>query len=291
MASLVRAGRWAGSGVAARTWESPPHQLRRTAVRTLEELRHIGRYRDLLFELVRNDLIARYRRSFVGILWSILQPTARMLVILLAFSYLLGQRTPDYILYLFSGIVFWNFFGQAVTGGMDSLRANKGILMQLPVPMVLFPMATCLSGLINLCLMFVPLSLIMLFLGKSLTWAILFLPASILVALVFTFGVGLILGPLSIRFHDVIYLTQVMLQMLFYMVPIMYPISIVPERWRWVITYNPVGAVLEVFRGPLYYDAVPSLQHLMLAGGAALVLVGVGIVVMDFSRRLIGYYI
>jgi len=260
-------------------------------MKTIDEIRSLPRYRDLLLELVRNDLVARYRRSFVGIIWSVLQPTARMLVILFAFSYLLGGRTKDYTLYLFTGIVFWNFFGQSVVGGMNSLRANKGVLLQLPVPMVLFPLAACLSGLVNLILMFGPLLIIMMVLGKSLTWSLLFVPVSVLITFTFSFGIGLILGPLSIRFQDVIYLTDITLQLMFYMVPIMYPITIIPERVRWVVAYNPIRSVLEVFRYPIYEGSIPPLDHLLFAISVAVAALIIGIGVMEVTRRRVAYYI
>lgn len=260
-------------------------------MRTIEEIRSLPQYRDLLIELVKNDLVARYRRSFVGIIWSVLQPTARMLVILFAFSYLLGGRTEDYTLYLFTGIVFWNFFGQSVVGGMNSLRANKGVLLQLPVPMVLFPLAACLSSLVNLVLMFGPLLVIMAVLGSQPTWSLLFTPVAVLVAIIFSFGIGLILGPLSIRFQDVVYLTDITLQLMFYMVPIMYPISIIPEKVRWVVTYNPIRAVLELFRSPLYQGIMPSTHLTVYAFGMAVGALVVGILVMEFTRRRVAYYI
>lgn len=260
-------------------------------MRTVDEIRSLPQYRDLIIELVRNDLVARYRRSFVGIIWSVLQPTARMLVILFAFSYLLGGRTEDYTLYLFTGIVFWNFFGQSVIGGMNSLRANKGVLLQLPVPMILFPLAACLSSLVNLILMFGPLLIIMTVLGTPPTWSVLFTPVAVLTAIIFSFGIGLILGPLSIRFQDVVYLTDITLQLLFYMVPIMYPISIIPEKVRWIVAYNPIRAILEIFRAPLYEGTLPPTNLIFLAvcSAAATFLIGVG--VMEISRRRVAYYI
>jgi ABC-2 type transport system permease protein/lipopolysaccharide transport system permease protein len=235
--------------------------------------------------------VARYRRSFIGIIWSVLQPTARMLVILFAFSYILGGRTKDYTLYLFTGIVFWNFFGQSVLGGMNSLRANKGVLLQLPVPMVLFPLAACLSSLVNLILMFGPLLIIMVVLGTPPTLSLVFVPVAVLIAIVFSFGIGLILGPLSIRFQDVVYLTDITLQLMFYMVPIMYPISIIPERVRWVVAYNPIRAVLELFRSPLYEGALPPANLTILGVGSAAAALLIGIVVMEITRRRVAYYI
>lgn len=157
--------------------------------------------------------------------------------------------------------------------------------------MVLFPLAACLSGLVNLALMFGPLLIIMLILGKSLTWSILFTPVSVMIAFIFSFGIGMILGPLSIRFQDIVYLTEITLQLLFYMVPIMYPITIIAERFRWVVAYNPITSVLAIFRFPLYEGTVPPVQDMLFASIAAVAAVVIGIGVMELFRRKVAYYI
>jgi ABC-type polysaccharide/polyol phosphate export permease len=152
-------------------------------------------------------------------------------------------------------------------------------------------MATILAGVLNLLLALVPLFLILLVTGHPLRPALLFLPVSIVIATVFTLGAGLILSPLAAFFSDVIELVNVLLTLLLYLTPIIYPLSILPENLEWVVRYNPLRSVLEVFRDPIYYGKVPPVSHLALACAVALVTFVVGVVAFRRSSDRVVLYV
>jgi ABC-type polysaccharide/polyol phosphate export permease len=248
-------------------------------------------YRDLVWELVKRELRVRYRRSIIGFTWTMLQPLMMMLVLQVAFSSIFRFDVVNFPVYVLSGLLFWNFFSQSIVTSMNSLRANSRLIQKLPVPKSVFPLSVVLSGLINLVLAMVPLFVILVLTGHPLEPALLFLPVSILIAGLFTLGAGLLLAPLSAFFYDVVELVGVGLQLIMFLTPIMYPMAIVPERFRWIVRFNPVRSILEVFRDPIYHAKVPPLSHLTVALGLALLLLVLGIVAFRRTSRKINLYL
>jgi ABC-2 type transport system permease protein len=251
----------------------------------------IYRYRDLVLALVARELKVRYRRSAIGFTWTMLQPLLMMLVLQVVFSRLFRFQLANYPVYAMAGILFWNFFSQSVVSSMNSLRGNAPLLKKVPVPKAVFPIATVASGVINLLFALVPLLLILVITGHPLTPALLFLPVAILLAAVFTLGAGLLLSPLSIFFNDIVEMITVILSVLMYLTPIFYPKEIVPQKMRWIVRFNPVRSILEVFRDPIYYGKVPPLSHLTVSFLIALIALLVGAWAFRKSSDRIPFYI
>ena len=282
-------------------------------------MNQLYRYRDLIVTLVQRDLKVRYRRSAIGFLWTMLQPLLMMLVLNMVFSTLfkfgdpeappdpppgIEQPAPEaidvtgrrgvrnYPVYALAGLLFWNFFQQTIVTSMNSLKSNAAILQKLPVPLAVFPIATVISGLVNLLFACLPLFAILLATGHRFTTALFFLPISILIVAVFTLGAGLLLSPLAVFFSDVIELVGVVMTLMFYMTPIIYPIGIIAgTKFYWAVHYNPVRSILEVFRDPIYFGKIPPLSHLSLAATIAVVMLAIGIISFRRSSDRIPFYI
>lgn len=248
-------------------------------------------YRDLVSELVKRELRVRYRRSLIGFAWTMLQPLLMMLVLQVAFSSIFRFDLYNYPVYVLSGLLFWNFFSQSILTSMNSLRNNSRLIQKLPVPKSVFPLSVVISGVINLGLALVPLFGLLLVTGHPLGPSLLFLPVSVAIAMIFTIGAGLLLAPLSVFFFDVVELVGVALQLLMFLTPIMYPMSIVPADYEWMVRYNPLRSILEVFRDPIYHSKVPPLSHLSVALGLALVVLAVGIFAFRRTSRRINLYL
>lgn len=252
---------------------------------------HLLRYRDLVWYLVTRDLKVRYRRSTIGFLWTMLQPLLTMGVLAVVFSAVFRFEIRNYPVYALSGILFWNFFSQSVVSSMNSLKVNAGLLRKLPLPKAVFPVAAVISGLINLLLALVPLLAILIVTGHPLRPALLFLPVSILLAVAFTLGAGLLLSPLAAFFSDVVELVNVFLVMAMYLTPVFYPQEIIPLDYRWVVRFNPLRSVLEVFRDPIYFGKVPPLSHLAVTLVIAVLALGIGIIAFRRSSDRIAFYL
>jgi ABC-type polysaccharide/polyol phosphate export permease len=216
-----------------------------------------------------------------------------MLVLQLVFSKIFGSSlaNSNYPVYALSGILFWNFFSHCIVASMNSLRGNAGLLQKLPVPTMVFPLATVLSGLVNLLFALVPLFLILVVTGHPLRPSLFFLPVSILLAALFTLGAGLLLAPLAVFFSDVVELVGMLLMMLMYLTPIIYPKDIVPADWRWVVRFNPIRSILEVFRDPIYQGEIPPLPHVAVAVTISLLALVIGGVVFSRTSDRIPFYV
>jgi ABC-2 type transport system permease protein len=254
-------------------------------------MRDLLRYRDLVGALVARELKVRYRRSAIGFVWTMLQPLLMMLVLHLVFSALFRFNLPNYQVYALAGILFWNFFSQSIVSSMNSLRGNAAILQKLPVPKAVFPLATVISGVVNLGFALVPLLLVVVATGHPLRPALLFLPIAVLIAAVFTLGAGLLLSPLAVFFHDVVELIGVALMLLMYLTPVFYPMEIVPDNLRWLVRFNPARSILEVFRDPIYQGEVPPLTHLSVAVAIALLALALGAWAFRRSSDRIPFYV
>lgn len=252
----------------------------------------IYRYRDLIWTLVARDLKVRYRRSAIGFVWTMLQPLLTMGVMQLVFSTIFRFDIKNYPVYALSGLLFWNFFQQSIIASMNSLRGNGMILQKLPVPMAVFPIATVISGIVNLVFALVPLFAILVVTGHPLRSTLLFLPISILLAAIFTLGAGLLLSPLAVFFTDVVEMVTVGLTLVFYATPIFYPIDIVRgQAFFFVVRYNPARSILEVFRDPIYLNKIPPLSHLSVSVVVASVALLIGALAFRRASRRVALYL
>ena len=251
------------------------------------------RYRDLVLALVGRELKVRYRRSAIGFLWTMLQPLLMMLVLKVVFSSLFRVQLlkGNYAVFALSGILFWNFFSQSIVTAMNSLRGNAHLLRKVPVPNSVFPVATVLSGVVNLVLALVPLLALLLVTRHPVGPALLFLPVSIFLVALFTLGAGLLLSPLAVFFSDTVEMVTVLLSVLFYLTPIFYPKEIVPESYRWIVRFNPLRSILEVFRDPIYLGKIPPPSHLAVCFGVAILAFLAGAWAFRRSSDRIPFYI
>jgi ABC-type polysaccharide/polyol phosphate export permease len=231
----------------------------------MAELRDLRAHAALLYELVHRDLTVRYKRSFLGFLWTMLHPLLLMLIFTVVFSALFRIRAPHYETYFLSAYVAWNFFAQTTINAMASVAWNGPLMKRVRVPPSIFTLAIVVAGLVNLGLSLIVLFAIMLAVGAPLHPALAFLPVSLLLLGVFTLGASLALTAISIVFGDVREMVQAGMPALMYLTPIIYPISIVPERFRWPIKFNPLVYIVEIVRDPIYYGIVPAPTTLAIA--------------------------
>ena len=239
-------------------------------LRLLDEARHVAARGGLLYALVWRDLTIRYKRSFLGVLWTMLHPLLLMLIFSIVFSALLGPRVPRYPAYFLSAYLAWNFFAQTVVNAMLSVAWNGPLMKRVPVPPSVFTLATAISGLVNLVLGIVVLCGLMLAAGIPLHRSMLFLPVSFVLVGTFTFGVALALTAISVFLADVREMVQAALPALMYLTPIVYPIGIVPERFQWIIRLNPMFYLVDLMRLPIYEGVIPPWRTIGVAAACSL---------------------
>ncbi len=249
----------------------------------VEELVQSVRYRDLIKQLVRRDILTRYKRSFLGVAWTMLNPLGTMLVLTLAFSSLFAS-TSGYAVYLLSGLIVWTFFAQTTTAAMAQLAWGGALIHRIYLPRAVFAISSVGTGLVNLVLSLMPLVLVMVVTKVPLQPAALFLPLSILLLAMFALGVGLLLSTVAVYFPDVTEMYQIVLIAWMYLTPIIYPEQIIPAHYRWwMLNLNPMYHLVKLFRQPLYFGLWPTLPRFVWAFVVAAVTLAVGWIV--FTRR------
>jgi len=234
------------------------------------ELRELWRYRELLLLLVVSGIKARYKRSVFGLAWTMLNPLLHMAVMAAAFSTMFRGSLAHYPVYVLAGLLCWNFFAQATVHSMNSLVWGGGLLKRIYVPRTIFVFAAVGNGLVNLGLSLVPLLAIMLALGHPVKTACYFVPVALLFLTIFTLGVALLMSVLAVFFGDVIEFYQALIQIFFFLTPVMYPKDILPAKYAWFLHLNPMFYLIEIFRAPIYSGALPETRIFWLAAASAL---------------------
>lgn len=234
----------------------------------LDELRELWRYRDLLRQLIARNIKTRYKRSVLGILWTLLNPLLMMIVLTLVFSNVFRFNAVNYPVYAFCGLILWNFFAQTTTGAMSELLWGGSLMNRIYMPRAIFAATALGTGLVNLVLSLIPLLLLMVVTGAPVRAVMLFLPVPILLTTLFALGVALFLSTLSVYFSDVVEMYQIVLTAWMYLTPIIYPKEALPAQYHWLFNLNPMYHLLEAFRAPLYIGALAGPKTV---GAAALV--------------------
>lgn len=212
----------------------------------LIELLH---YKELLRQLVIKDIKLKYRRSYLGYVWSILNPLLMMTVLVIVFSQLFRFDIPNFAVYLLSGQVLFSFLSEATTMAVSSIVSNAPLLKKTYVPKYIFTVSKVTSSLVNLLFSLIALVLVMIFTQVSVTWHILWVPVILLEVYIFSLGISLILAATAVFFRDIQYLWGVFISIWMYLTPIIYPVSIISEEYRWWYdNLNPMYGYVTQFR-------------------------------------------
>ena len=220
------------------------------------------KYSQLILLLINRDLTLRYKRSVIGIGWTLLNPILTSAVLWYVFSFVFASRLPNgqqFAPYLMSGILLNTFFNQALMQSADSIAGNTGVLSKIYVPPQIFAISSALAGLINFLIGLIPLALVCFIAGQPLSWN---LPLVLIVGIALAFltaGLGLALANMFIRFDDTRNIINVLLMILMYLTPIFYPVNIMSSTMQRIIHWNPLTSYLDIFRWAFSNNASPSL--------------------------------
>ncbi|MEA4813240.1 MAG: ABC transporter permease [Anaerolineaceae bacterium] len=226
----------------------------------LTELRELGHYWYLLKQLVRRDILTRYKRSFLGVAWTMLNPLGTMLIMSFVFSALFHQ-VNNFAVYLLCGLLVWNFFAQSTNAAMSGLVWGGSLMKQIYVPRTIFGISAIGTALVNMLLSIVPLLLVIVVTRSPLYWTIVFLPLVIILLAAFSIGVGLTVSSLAVFFPDVMEMYQILLMAWMYLSPIMYPETIIPAQWIGFYRINPMYWMIKLFRALVYEGRIPMFSE------------------------------
>ena len=259
-------------------------------VAAVAEVVEIVRRRELLRNLVTRDIKVRYKRSVLGFIWVMLNPTLTMLVLSVVFAELFRVTLKDYTPYVLSGLVLWLFFAQSTSVALKAFVGNSALISTVALPKAVFPLSVVLSALVNLLLSSIPLFGLLLVLGVPVSHHVVLLPLAIFEVFVFACGVALTLATVTVFFQDMTYVYDVLLLAWMYLTPIFYPASIIPGKFSWLLRMNPMIHYLNAFRACIYMES-PTLGPDLWYGlvWAAIALAVGGALYHRYKDRIVYY--
>ncbi|MCQ4690843.1 ABC transporter permease [Clostridium sp. SL.3.18] len=223
------------------------------------------KFRPLLYELVARDVKIKYRKSVLGVLWTLLNPLLMMLILSIVFSNLFRFDVENYSLYLLAGQILFNFFNESTTGAMTAILGNSALIKKVYIPKYLFVVSRIASSSINILSSFCALILVMLFTRTELHFSMFLVVIPLAYLIIFSLGVGLILAAITVKFRDVMHLYTVFLTGLMYLTPIIYPISMLPEWVKKIVNLNPLTGILNIFRNVVIYNTIPTVGEFIIS--------------------------
>lgn len=243
------------------------------------------KYRFLLKELISRDLKIKYRRSFLGYLWSLMNPLLMMWVLTLVFSYIFRFDIPNYPLYLIIGQTIFGFFSESTTIAMMSIIDNAPLLKKVYVPKFIFPLSRVLSSFVTMIFSLIAILIVMLITGVPFKLTLLALPLPLLFTLLFSIGIGMLISAVTVYLRDMMHLYSVVLTAWSFLTPIFYPISIVPVDIRWALQYNPLYYFIDYFRQIVLYDTLPDIQTTIFCFELSIAAIFIGAIVFNKLQK------
>jgi len=242
-------------------------------------LKNLYQYRELLKSNVKKEIRGKYKGSFLGVLWSFVNPLLQVLVYAIVFPYIMRVKTDNYLVFLIIGIIPWTFFTYVLNQGMITVRMNAGIIKKVYFPREILPISVATSGLVNFLISCVIILIFCIFGGVGITWHLVFLPLIAIFQYVLQLGLTLGLSAINIYIKDTEYIVQFFINMLFYGTPILYTATLFPERYRWILYLNPMAQIINAYRDIFLYHQIPDLFGLVYMAGVSVILFIIGLAI------------
>lgn len=245
------------------------------------------KFMPLLKNLVSKDFKIKYRRSVLGVAWSVLNPLFTMLVITTVFGKLLKLDIPNFATYYILGFAIWNFFSEATNLSLSSILSASALIKKVYIPKYIFPLEKCLFALVNFFFTLIAVVIVMLCQGVVPSVTAILFPIPVIYCFVFVCGASLFLSAATVYFRDVQHLYGVFLTALMYLTPIIYNLELLDNNAPWVakiVRLNPMTHYVEYFRNLVMYNTIPNLQENLVCIGMALAMFLIGALVFKKAQ-------
>jgi lipopolysaccharide transport system permease protein len=218
------------------------------------DLKSLWAYRELLYFLTWRDVKVRYKQTVLGAAWAVIQPLFMMIIFSIFFGKL--ARLPSdgipYPLFAYAAVLPWTFFSNAVTKSGNSLVGSANLITKVYFPRMIIPAAAVAAGLIDLMIAFGILIVLLIYYGVGMTWNLLMAPALVFMTALLAVAVGLWTSALDVRYRDIRHALPFAIQLTMFATPIIYPVGLVPSRWRWALNLNPLTGIIEGYRAAFF---------------------------------------
>lgn len=244
-------------------------------------------YRELLKTNVKKEIRGKYKGSFLGVLWSFINPLLTILVYAIVFPFIMREQPDNFLIFLTVGIIPWNFFVTVMNQGMISIRTNEAIIKKVYFPREILPISVAVSGLVNFWISCIIIMLICLVGGVGITWHVVFLPLISFIQFAFTLGLILALSAINIYIKDTEYIVQFVINILFYGTPILYDTSLFKSNQilTFLLNANPLGCIVSGYRDIFLYHQIPNLVELIYVIVFAVIVFIVGLIIFRKLQR------
>lgn len=242
-------------------------------------INNFKKFQPLLTELIARDIKIKYRKSVLGVLWTLLNPLFMMIILSIVFSNLFKFDIEYFPVYLLSGQLIFNFYSESTNASMSAIMDNGPLIKKIYVPKYLFVLSRVASSTINLLASFTALLCVMLAMRVDLHYMVLLSPIPLFFLIIFSLGVGLILSAITVKFRDVMHLYSVFVTALMYLTPVIYPMSILPEWLEPIVNLNPITNILQMFRNVMIYNTLPGISSILIAIIESAIMLSLGLYV------------
>ena len=248
----------------------------------VNDLRH---YREFLKSNVKKDIRGKYKGSFLGVLWSFINPLLSVLVYAIDFPYIMRIKVENYLIYLITGIIPWTFFTSSINMGLISVLSNADIIKKVYFPRIILPISTVTSCLVNFLISCLIIVLFCLGSGLGISFQILWLPLIALIQYVMLLGFTFILSAIEMYMRDIEHIVNFILSMAFYVTPILYTPDIFPEKLAWVLKVNPMAYLVNAYRSIFFYQKMPDLIGIGVVSIFSIFLFGIGYLIFEKLQK------
>lgn len=241
-------------------------------------IKELYSYRTMIASLVKRDLRGRYKGSVLGFLWTFLNPLFQLIVYTVVFSFILPNGIEKYYLYLFVALVPWLFFSTALTGGSSCIIVQKDLIKKIYFPRLVLPVSFVISQFINMLLTFIVIFIVIMISGIGINFiALTYLPIIMLVEFILALGIVTLVSAITVYLKDLEYILGIISMAWMYMTPVLYDITLIPERLRSLYMLNPMTPIIVAYRDILYYKKIPEIETLGLGSILGIVVLVIGI--------------
>lgn len=248
-------------------------------MKLMKVFKELYNYRELLKTNIKKEVRGKYKGSWLGVLWTFLNPLLMLAVYAFVFPYILRVKVENYTIFMIVALIPWNFFTTAIQSGTGSVVANGNILKKVYFPREIIPISITTSQLVNFLITCIIMFVFILFSGVGFSIHLLLMPLLILIQYLITLALTFVLSALTVFVRDVDHFVSVALTLGFYATPIVYQASMLPEKFQWVLNFNPMAQLVEAYRAILYYHQLPNFTMLGIWGILSIILLILGYII------------
>ena len=260
------------------TVQETKKDIRWSKVKMKKYIDNLIQYKFLLSELVKKGIKLKYRRSYLGIVWSLLEPLLTMIVLTIVFGTLYGNTDKTFPVYILTGRLIYSFYSTATKSALKSIRANSAMIKKVYVPKYLYPLSTVIFNYIIFLISLIVLAAVSIVLGIKPTIYLLQAPIALILVLILSYGCGMILATIGVFFRDMEYLWSVLLMIIMYTCAIFYyPEKLLKSGWFWILKYNPLYGIIKIFRDSVFGKPI-NMHYLMYTTAFSLLCLVIGLV-------------